>query len=314
MQTRVDKYREEESYTPPKRASRNTNLYEEIKNSELDNFSIGSNAKVIADSSSHMDIDKLKEILEKNYQEPPKRSMKFDIPKDEEEIEELKIDEPKEYDINAILEQAREEKEMDYQKERLKKIRDTQYDILKNLELEAKAKEKNTEKSKEELLELINTININESQNKNGKKLKEILAEEEKDDDEMDPLDILTELKGDEDGTKVVGAKEFTEEIQKFEVDSLELKIKNRKKEHQEEQDEEEEDTTTDTTIKDALDETLDESFYTDSATFNPKDFADLEEEGKNGIVVKILIVIVVLAIVAGVVLFLNEFLGLGWF
>ena len=38
-------------------------------------------------------------------------------------------------DINSILEAARQEKEVDYEEERLKKVRDTQYDILKNLEL-----------------------------------------------------------------------------------------------------------------------------------------------------------------------------------
>ncbi len=286
MKTRIDKYGEDESF-PPKRVSKNTELYEEIKNCELDSFDIGSNAKVIADSNNQIDIDKLKDILEKNYQEPPKkRSMKFDFP-ETNDIETLDIEEePKEYDINTILEQAREEKEEDYQKERLKKVRDTQYDILKSLEIEAKSK--NEEKSKEELLELINTINLNEIQSKNGKKLQEEI-------DDMDPLDILTELKGD-DNTVVEGAKEFTEEIQKFEINSLELKGEKEQEE-----------------IAEALDETLDKSFYTTNTIFTEKDFSDSDND-KGSIVVKILIVVVFLAIVAGLVIFLNEFLGLGWF
>ncbi len=308
MQTRVEKYNREDPPFPPKRSSKNTSLYEEIKNSELDNFNIGSNAKVIGDNESQINIDKIKEILEKNYQDPPRqRRMKLELPEYEEEVP--KLEETREYDINAILEQAREEKEVDYQKERLKKIRDTQYDILKNLELEAKSKEESNEKTKEELLELINTININESQSKNGKKLKEILEEEKKETEEhedIDPLDILTELKGD-DETIVSGAKEFTEEMEKFEVDSMEIKVGNREKQ--------EGNTKEFPEIKvKEKEETMDDSFYSSNGEFNSKDFADLEVEEGSGLLVKILIVVIFLAIVAGLVLFLNEFLNLGWF
>jgi len=164
MKTRVEKLESRVEEYAPRRVSKNTKLYDEIKNSELDNFNLGSNAKVIGDNESQIDINKIKEILEKNYQEEPKkRSMKFDIPEDEP----YELEKTREYDINAIIEQAREEKEVDYQKERLKKIRDTQFDILKSLELEAKEQaENNNQKTKEELLELINTINLNEVQNK----------------------------------------------------------------------------------------------------------------------------------------------------
>jgi len=279
MKTRVDKYSQESFVPAPKRVSKNTNLYEEIKNSDLENFNIGSNAKVIGENDSHMNIDKIKEILEKNYQETPKRrSMKFEIPEEEN----LELEKTREYDINAILEQAREEKEVDYQKERLKKIRDTQYDILKNLELEAK--EKQEEKTKDELLELINTINLNEYQNKNAK-------QQQDEDDDLNPLDILSDLKGD-DETVVKGAKEFQEEMASMESRSDE------------------------SSLKDDTETTLDKSFYTNSMSFSKKDFDDFGDINNSGsdILVKVLIVIVFLAIVAGIVIFLNEFLNLGWF
>ena len=54
--------------------------------------------------------------------------------KEEEEIEEKLVD-TKEYDINSILEKARKTQNVDYEKERLKKVHDTQYDILKNLNI-----------------------------------------------------------------------------------------------------------------------------------------------------------------------------------
>lgn len=281
MKTRVDKYLEDTENFSPRRVSKNTNLYEEIKNGEIDTFNIGSNAKVIGEHDKQIDLDKIKDILEKNYQETPKkRSVKFETM--EEEIPEL--EKTKEYDINAILEQAREEKEVDYQKERLKKIRDTQYDILKNLELEAKNKAE--EKSKEQLLDLINTINLNEVKQKEEKE--EITSD-------LDPLDILSDLKG-EDSTIVAGAKEFTEEMK-----ALETKEWNTEELKKDENEEEKE---------------MDNSFYTNSMTFNKKDFSDFDDlnEKGGGIIVKILIIIVFLAIIAGIVLFLNEFLNLGWF
>ena len=296
MRTRLDKYLNETD-DAPKRTKKNNELYEEIKHSEISNLHIGSNAKVIGDNKSQIDIDKLKDILEKNYQEQPKRrSVKFDLPEEEE----VELEKTREYDINAILEKARAEKEVDYEQERLKKIRDTQYDILKNLEVDSEAESKAAnEKTKEELLDLINTITLNEKQTK---KIQEEDFSVEEDTGELDPLDILSDLRGDEN-TVVAGAKEFQEELEKEEAKSensedLEKKEAERKQ------------------IQEALDEDVDDSFYTNSMSFSKKDFDffDDDENGAGNIVVKILIVIVFIAVVVGIVIFLNEFLNLGWF
>ena len=296
MKTRINKYYDETPSFAPRRTAKNNELYEEIKKSEIENFDIGSNAKVIGNNEAQIDINKLKDILEKNYQEVPKRrSLKLDIPEEEE----IEMEKTKEYDINAILEKAREEKEVDYQRERLKKVRDTQYDILKNLEVEQEEPKSKAadEKTKEELLDLIQTINLNETQNKTIKAIAEEEKEEEIEldedtDTELDPLDILNDLRGDEN-TVVAGAKEFENEL----------------KEAQEKKEKEE--------IAEALDEDVDDSFYTSSMSFNKNDFADfsdLEESKASRILIKILIVIVFLAIIAGIVIFLNDFLNLGWF
>ncbi len=282
MMTRVDRSFDEPTDFIPKRVAKNRNLYDEMKNTDLDNFDISSNAKVIGDNNSQIDIDKIKEILEKNYQDPQRRSLKMDIPDDEEYV----MEKTREYDINSILEAARQEKEVDYEEERLKKVRDTQYDILKNLELEASEKE-TTKKNKEELLELINTINLNEVQNKAKEKMEE-------ETEELNPLNILSDLKGDEN-TVVAGAKEFNDEMASLEEEKT-------KKEKEE--------------ISKAIDEDVDDSFYTNSMSFSKKDFADFDDidEGGSSIFVKIIIIFLVLAIIAGIVLFLNEFLNLGLF
>ena len=299
MKTRIDKYNNDNVDFIPKRTRKNEQLYEEIKDSELENLSIGLNAKVIGDSSAQMDIDKIKEILEKNYQDVPKRRS-VEIPEEEiESLEQYELEKTREYDINAILEKAREEKELDYQEERLKKVRDTQYDILKNLDLDEEKDKASSKQTKEELLELINTINLNEYQKKQK---------------EEDPLEILSELKGDDD-TVVVEPQEFAEEMQTLEIkiDDKEEKIKVPKEEvtvviEGEEKKEEDEDKTG----------KIDKSFYTNSMTFDKSDFdsfEDVENSSKfGGIVVKVLIIIIFLAIVGGIILFLNDFLKLGWF
>ena len=293
MKTRINKYYDETPSFAPRRTAKNNELYEEIKQSEIENFDIGSNAKVIGNNESQIDINKLKDILEKNYQEVPKRrSLKLDVLEEEE----TEIEKTKEYDINAILERAREEKEVDYQRERLKKVRDTQYDILKNLEVDAPERKGKAadEKTKEELLDLIQTINLNETQSKAIKNVSEELdKEEEKEEEEdLDPLDILNDLRGDEN-TVVAGAKEFDKALE----------------EEKAKQEEEE--------IHEALDEDIDDSFYTSSMSFRKNDFADfddIEESKASKILIRILIVVVFLAIIAGIVIFLNDFLNLGWF
>ena len=80
--------------------------------------------------------DRIKELVklkDKKYRDDlPKKPLLETI--EEEEIEE-KLADTKEFDINAILEKAKSTQNVDYEKERLKKVHDTQYDILKNLNI-----------------------------------------------------------------------------------------------------------------------------------------------------------------------------------
>lgn len=286
MKTRMDRVSFDNM--PRSRQQKNEELYQSIKNSEIKDFDSTSNIKIIGESNGGIDVNKLRDILEKNYQEPTKtRRIKYEDISDDVQEKEVELEKTRDFDINTILEQAREEKVDDYEKDRLKKIRDTQFDILKSLELD---KEENSkvakEETKEELLDLINTININEK--------KKELEVNNNETDKMDPLDILTELKG--DGTIVAGAallKDDIKEVTKDEDENIEEEVKENDKSKK--------------------DEEFDNSFYTNSMSFSKKDFASFDDS-KSSVVIKILVVLIFIAIAVGIVIFLNNFLELGWF
>jgi hypothetical protein len=286
MKSRSEKYYDEDTKVYQSRTSRNSNLYKEINKSELNDFNIASNAKVIGENDSNsVNVDKLKEILEKNYHDIPKRREVKLVPDVEEPS--LELEETKEYDINAILEKAREEKEVDYEKERLKKLRDTQYDILKNLNVEEEPRETKAagDKTKEELLELINTITENEI-NKT----------------KLDPLDILTDLKGEDTNTMVMGANDTTEILKNLVAEKNEEKIQEPKKP---------------TTIEEKKDK-IDNSFYTNSLSFTQSDFDDFndlkEDVESHKLLLHIIIIVITIAIIIGIVILLNSVLHLGLF
>ena len=179
MASRMEKYYTEDNAYVGSRSKKNSELYKEINNNEIDKFDLQSNATVLSDVNNNIDVEKIKKILDTRYNNTPKRkSIRVDV-EEYSEIDE-KMDETREYDINAILEKARESKEDDYEKERLKKLRDTQFNILSNLNLSKSETEVETEEEKT-LINLINTITEREMLNR------------EKDD--LDPLDILSDLK-----------------------------------------------------------------------------------------------------------------------
>ena len=153
MKTRMDKYTE----TPnlKSRTEKNKNLYEQIKNTEIDKYEVSSNARVIEEDVNSIDVNKIKDMLDRQYRNELGR--KTILEKEVEEIVEEKLVDTKEYDINAILDKAKKTQNVDYEKERLKKVHDTQYDILKNLNINEKQDEEIIE-TEENIMNLINTI------------------------------------------------------------------------------------------------------------------------------------------------------------
>lgn len=279
MESRVNKYGESENMS---RVKKNEELYKEINNDELDSFSLRSNATVIGTQDQEIDIEKIKKILDKRYNDAPKRKSIRVEPR--EEVNSITEEPTKEYDLNLVLEKAKDEKEESYEENRAKKLRNTQFDILSNLNIEKK-EENNKVSAEEELKELINTITLNESKKKEMDALKE--------DSDIDPLSILEDLRGD-DNTQVYESM-ATEVTKITEIREKEPIL-------------EEEKSNTEEEVKE---ETTENSFITKNM-FKKKDFEDEDDfadDDKMDLWVKILIALVIIAFAVGLFIFLKSFL-----
>ena len=144
-------------------------------------------------------------------------------------------------------------------------------------------------KAEEDLMELINTITINEAKIKEEEKKATLVEEAKQEVADIDPLSILEDLKGDDD-TAVY--EKMAEEVAVEATSNIVLKDEN---------DDKKDDTT------------IDDSFYTKSL-FKKKDFEDEDDDftdSKTSVWVKIVIVVVVIAFAVGLFLFLRSFLNL---
>lgn len=263
MASRMEKYYTEQDDVIGSRSKKNSELYKEISSNEIDKFDIQSNATVLTDVKNNIDVEKIKKILDTRYNDTPKRkSIRVDISK--EEVDD-KIDDTREYDINVILEKARETKEDNYEKERLKKLRDTQYNILNNLNLSKTENEVETEEERT-LINLINTITEREMLNREK--------------EELDPLDILSDLKDGE--TEEIDDDDKTLPSEEIEPDEL------------------------------------DTSFYTNSTHFTESDFDDFNdlkaEVNSHKTLLKFVIVLLVIGFIVSLIVCLNIFFNLGLF
>lgn len=323
MQSRMNKYYEsndylEETMEIPSRLSKNQDLYKEVSNKALDDFDVDSNSSVLNENVNNtINIDKIKEMLDRKYRELPKNKS---IGDSTEEIGKVSLDETREYDINAILEESHKDKEIDYEEERLKKLRTTQVNILKDLDSVLDVEEEKEDKDyrnfrkKEEakLKELIDTITA-----------KELISEEQR--KELDPLDLLSDLKGDDEDTRVIGIVEDTkdnlidldstdEDIDidtkdKIDLDTTEENVidttKTDIKEVEKEKDKEE----------DTKSNTLSDSGTLSFTQSDFDDFNDLKEDMRfTKILIRVLVVIILIVFVVGCVLLANKVLNLGLF
>lgn len=193
MTSRMDRYSEINNKTS--RSSRNRNLYNTM-------YSHGkySNIEGVAslEKTNEIDITKVKEMLdsrekiqrERQYRRPSRELLNEEIPLSRTRFDD---DEQRSYDVNDVLKSARENKEPD-NKERV--LNNTNYDILKKLNLQTKSSD--TVSETDDIKELIETISNTSMLNKN---------------EDINMFDDLVS-----DDTKVSEVKDITEFVNKNEI------------------------------------------------------------------------------------------------
>ncbi len=189
MASRMDKYKDKAVRSS--RSSRNKNLYNTIYS--YDKYS---NIEGIAsiDKTNKIDISKVKEMIDGREKYQNERQYRKAIGEEHEDLpiirSHYKEDTERNYDIMDILKNAKENKEPD-NKERV--LNNTNYDVLKNINL--KPKFEPDEYEEDDLKELIETIASTSMLNK-------------VDDDKL-ALDMFKDLASDD--TKVGDVKDIKE-------------------------------------------------------------------------------------------------------
>lgn len=334
-QSRMDKYYDsdidiDDNSIMPSRTKRNQELYREVGTLNLEDFDLNNNVSIIGESTESISLDEIQDILSEKYRDNKRNKSIGDT--EEISLPKINLDETREYDLNSILDKVKENKEVDYEEERLKKIRSSQYDILKDLDKLTNEEEideedlyedekKNIsskpevkivaedEKQEKELLELIDTIVAKELISDDTDEIS-VSNEElhEEDTGELDPLDILSDLRGDDD-TKVLGAIQIdeknektlglsTEEIALDEEDTAELEYIEEDEDSVEKKIKE----TEEVKVTQVTEDTLSNTFATDSLKITEEDFDDFDDLKEKGGISKVLIILIILGLVVAFV------------
>lgn len=327
--------------TTPSRVKKNANLYRRIDASAIDDIETNQPEEVIESNTSTIDVEKLKSMLDKKYRDPSSNTLK-DV--DHKPVDrQINLEETREYNLDEILNKAKANDDTDYGVERLKKLSDTNVSILDGLNIkdndtskdeingdEKLSKSKVSSDSKK-LIELIDTINLkeqegydallNESNNNydddtrdDNKKASLLDDFDLEDTTSNEPLDMLSELTGTDEDTKVVGASKMLDDEDKDEEQECKNITKADKYDDIDLNDIDDFDTT-EVVSREDTDEFTDSIELTTTQIFTKddfEDFDDLKEATKPRIFVKILIFLIVIAVIIGTVFVLDRILDLG--
>ena len=294
MNSRMERYNETLDEISETRTSKNKELYDTISNGEFSRVKTNSNFKVIETNGNNIDMEKIKKYIANLNQKPVAKRENLFTEIREEEVKEEKV-EPRDYDINSVLEKARQGREINYERDRYKKLHNTQYDILNQLKMyekkdyeESELEEFNTDERT--LIDLINTVTIHK-----------------------DDMGLLDELKSkDEENTEVVPPMKpdiDKEDLKKEIIKEIEENEKNKELEKtQELKNLKEKESVSD----------IDKSFYTNSMTFSKEDFEGFEEleksVKKNNVLVVVSLIVLIISILGTMVVIANYVFNLGLF
>lgn len=314
MSTRMDKYYKEPENKSDSRTNRNKGMYSKVADDDFEKLNLKSNVSVLH-TDSDLDIESIKEILNQKYERREMR--RVDTEPEYEEIEEDLVEEDtKEYDLKKVIETAHKNKEPNYDRERYEHLRETQFDILRSLNINREDDpefEETLTAEEATLMNLIKTVNENASKSKTAKNddlLGDLLGDDQT--EVLEPVQIEEE-EPDKKPT-IVEELEKTKQLSKIEIEDELEKLSEPIKEEEIGELEEKFDRTKELSPT----EELSNSFYTGSYHIDKDDlddFMDLEKEMNGGnIVVKILVIIIVLVTLALAIYLLNKYLNLGLF
>ena len=288
------------------RTQRNQELYKEVGKTEISKVRTNNNIRVIDDQPKEIDIEKIKDYINKLNEDEPKKKRVVVDPVDTGEIK-LEEDDEKIYDINTVLEKAKEEKQTTYEEEKHRRLRDTEYDILSGLDIEKENQESKRKKTVEEDSDLL----TDEDVEKNEKTLMDLIntVTIAKDD-----VDLLSELTASDD-SKEEKTSTIEEEIEKAESEEIHIsKIPNEAKQEIKVIEDNLNKKESDKDIKNDIDK----SFYTNSMSFSKKDFEGFEDiessVKKNNALVVFAIILLLLVIGVTSVVICNYVFELNWF
>lgn len=327
--------------TTPSRVKKNANLYRRIDAASIDDIEPRREEEIIESNTTTIDVEKLKSMLDKKYRDPSSNTLK-DV--DHKPVDrQINLEETREYNLDEILNKAKANDDTDYGVERLKKLSDTNVSILDGLNIKdndtskdeingaEKLNKSKVSSDSKKLIELIDTINLkeqegydallNESNNNydddtrdDNKKASLLDDFDLEDTTSNEPLDMLSELTGTDEDTKVVGASEIVSD-KDLEDESLKLDSKDDKYDDIDLENSDDDFDTTEVVSRDDTDDFTDSMELTTTQIFTKddfEDFDDLKEATKPRIFVKILIFLIVIAVIIGTVFVLDQVLDLG--
>lgn len=163
---RMDKYADE---TPElkRRVDKYSGLYESNSSNDYDKFDVDSNVSVLKDNARSIDVDQIREMLDKKYRDniPKRKSISVESTNVDAEVA-YKNNDEKDYDLNVILDKAKQNRKVSYEEDRFNRIETSSSEKLID-EINRKYKPKEESEEAAELLNLINTITELELKNKN---------------------------------------------------------------------------------------------------------------------------------------------------
>lgn len=311
----MDKY-EDNVNSDMSRTSRNKDVYNSLDMNDLSRIKTNNNVSIISDAEKEIDLEKIKKYvysINEDTEEKRKR-VSLELPEDEEQ--KIETQEEKDYDINSVLERARDKRESDYESERHRKINNTEYDILKSIKIETEKQqnkddditgpieELNTEEKT--IVDLIQTIAQSSKNSKKEEIFKDLMGDE---DNTVIMAPIDDEIKNDSIRKELENLTAELSEIKQPLSDLAEdlLLEKERLKSQANEQDISEEESPKISNI--------DKSFFTNSLTFSKNDFEGFEDLEKNvkksNLFTKIAIALIILILLATIFVILNYVLDL---